>query len=579
MTVVATAGHVDHGKSTLVRAMTGTDPDRWAEERERGMTIDLGFAATTLPSGAVISFVDVPGHVRFLKNMLAGVGAVEAVMFVVAATEGWKPQSEEHLRILELLGATRGVIAVTMIDLVDADGVELACLDVAEHVAGTFLGQAEIVPANGRDPSSLTAVRAALDRVASMVPAAADHDRARLWIDRSFTLRGVGTVVTGVLTGGSIAVDDELVLTPTMRSVRVRGLQVHGRSLAHATPGERVAVNLAGVGATDVERGDALIAPDRWHHTDSFDARLSVLPSLDHRVSRRGAYALHLGSGGFAAKLRVLGSDAVEPGSSALVRIHIDRAVPILPGDRFVLRESGRDETVGGGEILDVDPIVAANRARPSRSISRVVAERGWVDVRFLERLTGVTTEATVGRWAVDPSRLDAIRTDLRDRCAGAPNPGLPLAEMNPVERAVAATLAGLHIVDGHLTPSEPATEGPGHPFLVALEAAPFCPPEPDPADRATVAMLVRQGLIVRTDGVLFARSAIEAAVTIIASLLDDHPEGVTVAHVRDALGSSRRHVIPLLAHLDATARTRREGDVRVAGPRLEQRTAGETSS
>ena len=202
---MATAGHVDHGKSTLVRALTGTDPDRWAEEKERGLTIDLGFASAELPSGAVVSFVDVPGHIRFLKNMLAGVGAVPACLFVVAATEGWKPQSEEHLRILELLGVRHGIVALTKADCVDDDHVELAQLEVAEHVAGTFLDDAEVVEVDAPTGAGLDDLRTALDRLVHATPAAADHGRPRLWIDRAFVVKGAGTVVTGTLGGGSRA--------------------------------------------------------------------------------------------------------------------------------------------------------------------------------------------------------------------------------------------------------------------------------------------------------------------------------------------------------------------------------------
>jgi selenocysteine-specific elongation factor len=221
--VVATAGHVDHGKSSLVRALTGTDPDRFAEEKRRGLTIDLGFAHTVLPSGAGISFVDVPGHVRFLRNMLAGVGAVDACLFVVAATELWKPQSEEHVRILDLLGLADGVIALTKVDQVDADDAELAALEVADHVAGTFLAGVPIVPVAvppAGDPFNVDGLRAALDDLVARVPAAVDRGRPRLWIDRSFAATGSGTVVTGTLTGGRLTAGDEVIVVPGGRTAR-----------------------------------------------------------------------------------------------------------------------------------------------------------------------------------------------------------------------------------------------------------------------------------------------------------------------------------------------------------------------
>ncbi len=234
MHVIATAGHVDHGKSTLVRALTGVDPDRWAEEKQRGMTIDLGFGAATLDSGAEVAFVDVPGHVRFIKNMLAGVGAVDACLFVVAATEGWKPQSEEHLRILELLGLRHGLVALTKVGLCDADLVELAQLDVAEHLEGTFLARADVVMIDVPTGVGVAELRGALDRLVASTPTATDDGRPRLWVDRAFAAKGSGTVVTGTLTGGSMARDDELVLLPQGVTVRVRALQSHHHSRASA---------------------------------------------------------------------------------------------------------------------------------------------------------------------------------------------------------------------------------------------------------------------------------------------------------------------------------------------------------
>ena len=226
MHVIATAGHVDHGKSTLVRALTGTDPDRLDEEKERGLTIDLGFAFSTLPSGKKLSFIDVPGHIRFIKNMLAGVGGVDACLFVVAATEGWKPQSEEHLRILELLGITNGVVALTQIDLVDDELAQLAHMDVEERTAGSFLETAEIVPVDSVSGTGLDALKTALEALTEATPTAANNKRPRLWIDRSFAATGAGSVVTGTLTGGRLRVDDDVAIAPGNGSARVRALSL-----------------------------------------------------------------------------------------------------------------------------------------------------------------------------------------------------------------------------------------------------------------------------------------------------------------------------------------------------------------
>ncbi|HSH23488.1 MAG TPA: selenocysteine-specific translation elongation factor [Acidimicrobiales bacterium] len=567
--VVATAGHVDHGKSTLVRALTGIDPDRFQEEKARGLTIDLGFAWATLPSGRGVAFVDVPGHVRFLKNMLAGVGAVDACLFVVAATEGWKPQSEEHLRILELLGIHHGLVALTKVGVVDDDHRELARMDVADHVGGTFLEQAEVVEVDALTGRGLDNLRAGLDRLLDTTPVAPDANRPRLWVDRSFAAKGSGTVVTGTLSGGELSVDEELALLPAARTVRVRALQSHQESLARVGPGRRVAVNLVGVGHDDVRRGDALVRPRQWHVTRRIDASLAVLASLDHEVSRRGAYVAYLGSGEHPVRLRVLGGSALEPGGTGFVRLHLAEALPLVPGDRFVLRETGRSETVGGGEVLDVDPMVPASRARPDRSLERVVAERGWVDADTLERLTGVRREPDLGPWVVDPSALATLRSEI-DAAVDAAGPlGLDVAGLDPHQRAVLATLDDVDVDAGRARRRSVADPLADHAYVAALEAAPFSPPPPDGVDRRELRELVRRGLVLESEGSYFSPAAVDGAGVAVARLLLEHPEGITVAQIRDALGTSRKFLLPLLTLLDGRGITRRRGDLRVRGPRL----------
>ena len=396
--VISTAGHVDHGKSTLVRVLTGTDPDRFAEEKARGLTIDLGFASTQLPSGKILSLVDVPGHIRFLKNMLAGVGAVDACLFVVDANEGWKPQTEEHLRILDLLGVRHGVVALTKIGLADADLVELAMLDVEDRVSGTFLEGAPVVPVDSLDGTGIDDLRVALDELLATTPDAADRGTPRLWIDRAFSAKGSGTVVTGTLTGGRIRVDDDLLLLPQRSTVRVRALQSLHAQRTKVGPGNRTAINLTGVSHDEVSRGDVLVREGEWHETTVFDGALTVLDSLDHDVSRRGAHLLYLGAGEHAVRIRILGP-AIAPGETGNIRIYLPTALPLLPGDRFVLRESGRAETIGGGEVLDVDPKTKASEASPDRSVDRVIAERGWVTSNELALLTGERREPDIGRY------------------------------------------------------------------------------------------------------------------------------------------------------------------------------------
>jgi selenocysteine-specific elongation factor len=560
--VIATAGHVDHGKSSLVLALTGTDPDRFAEEKRRGLTIDLGFAHTVV-DGEAISFVDVPGHVRFLRNMLAGVGGVDCCLFVVAATEGWKPQSEEHMRILELVGVTHGIIALTKVDLLDdAELVELAALEVAERTAGTFLGGAPIVPVAAPSGRGLPALRTALATLARTTPAAADHGRPRMWIDRVFAAKGSGTVVTGTLTDGSITTGDHVRLEPGGHGARVRAIQTLGRTVGEIGPGNRVALNLAGVEHGALTRGDAVVAPHRWHTTATVDATLDVLASLAHPVSRRGAHLAYIGSGEHAVRVRVLGPQAIEPGGRGLVRLHLAAPLPLLPGDRYVLRETGRDETVGGGELLDVAPVRPASKARPDGSVDRVVAERGWVDADELERLTGETRPPTVGRWVADPDAVARTAASLRARL----DAGLPVATLDGRERAVLATFTDVIVVGGTARLRDLVDPLVGHPAVDALAAGGLAPDPPEGLDRAQLRELGRRGVAVERDGLWWHAGAIETAAAIAADLLRAHPDGFSVGQFREAAGITRKHAVPLLAELDSRGITRRRADLRIAG-------------
>ncbi len=567
--VVSTAGHVDHGKSTLVRALTGTDPDRFAEEKARGLTIDLGFASAKLPSGRVLSLVDVPGHIRFLKNMLAGVGAVDACLFVVDANEGWKPQTEEHLRILQLLGVRHGVVALTKIGLADADLLELARLDIAERTEGTFLEDAPVIGVDSIDGTGLDELRTELDGLLDRTPDAADRGTPRLWIDRAFSAKGSGTVVTGTLTGGRVRVDDELVLLPQRRSVRVRALQSLHAERTKVGPGNRTAINLAGVSHDELARGDVLVRSGEWFETATFDGSLTVLDSLDHEVSRRGAHLLYLGAGEHAVRVRILGPSTIAPGTTGNIRVHLPHALPLLPGDRFILREAGRAETIGGGEVLDVDPQVRASEATPDRSVDRVISERGWVDVDELALLTGEQREPDVGRWAVDPGVLTQAVTDLRARIDEAGPLGLDLAVLDEQERATIELLGDVTTDAGRIKTADASDVLADHPWVDALRRGGFVPPDPEGVDAGEVRELVRRGSVVAIDGVHYAPETIDAAARLLAQMLADAPDGVTVSEVRQAMGNTRKHAMPLLARLDETGMTRRRGDVRIAGPRL----------
>jgi len=569
--VVSTAGHVDHGKSTLVRVLTGTDPDRFAEEKARGLTIDLGFASTQLPSGKVLSLVDVPGHIRFLKNMLAGVGAVDACLFVVDANEGWKPQTEEHLRILDLLGVRHGVVALTKIGLADDDLVELAILDVEERVEGTFLEGAPIVPVDSLDGTGIDNLLGELDALLARTPDAADRGTPRLWVDRAFSAKGSGTVVTGTLTGGRVRVDDEMILLPQRKAVRVRAMQSLHAQRTKVGPGNRTAINLSGVSHDEVARGDALVRASEWHETTVFDGALSVLDSLDHEVSRRGAHLLYMGAGEHAVRIRILGP-AIAPGTTGNIRIYLPVALPLLPGDRFVLRESGRAETIGGGEVLDVDPQTKAAEANPDRSVDRVISERGWVTTTELALLTGERRDADVGEWVVDPQALQNAIESLRTQIDDAGALGLDTATLSDQERATLDLLNEVVVNGGRATLASATDPLLAHPFVLALRQGGFTPPDPDNVDRDELRELVRRGEILVEDGVYFAPEVLDAAAELVADLLAAQPDGVTVSEVRTAMGNTRKHAMPLIARLDAGGMTRRRENLRIAGPRLPKR-------
>jgi selenocysteine-specific elongation factor len=577
--VIATAGHVDHGKSTLVTALTGTDPDRLVEEKTRGLTIDLGFAFATSVSGRRVAFVDVPGHVRFVKNMLAGVGMVDACLFVVAATEGWKPQSEEHLRILELLGIRHGVLALTKSALVTAEGLTEVRREIAAHVEGTFLADAEVVAVDAPSGVGLDDLRSALDALLITTPEAADRSRPRLWIDRSFTVRGAGRVVTGTLTGGSLRVGEQLEVRPGPHGrpepVRIRALQTHNEAVEVVAPGNRVALNLASGAPEGIARGDALVRPDQFVATDVVDATLHVLDALGHEVSRKGAYLAYFGSGEHPVRLRLLGATTLSPGETGLVRIYLPVRLPLVRGDRYVLRESGRAETVGGGETLDVAPVRPASRARPDGSVTRLVAERGFVGSDLLEMMTGEEVVANVGRFVADPGALAAARARLLDAVSVAGEIGLDTAVLGEQDRAVLETLAEEVVVEaGRVRPLSarpPRAVLAEHPFVEALTAQLFSPPPPAEfgLSRVELAAMVRANLIVKRGDLYFAQEAVEAAAVVVAGLLDAHPEGVSTSVIREALGTTRKFALPLLEHLDASGITRRRGDVRLGGPRL----------
>src|SRR5215469_315310 len=351
--VAGTAGHIDHGKTALVKALTGIDADRLEEEKRRGITIDLGFAHLDLSSGLRIGFVDVPGHERFVKNMLAGVGGIDLALFVVAADESIKPQTREHFDICRLLEIPRGVVVLTKSDLADADMLGLVKLEVEELTAGSFLAGAPIVPVSSTTGAGIAALRAELERVARSVPARDSSGHFRLPIDRVFSVKGFGTVVTGTLISGAVEKEQEVEVFPSSQRVRVRGVEVHGSQAARAAAGQRTALNLAGIEPADLKRGDVLAAPGIFRAVSQFDCRLQLLLSAKP-LKHRAPVHFHSGTAEIEAEVRLFGAASIKPGQTAYARIVLRDPALLLPGDRFIIRMFSPVVTIGGGAVVDI---------------------------------------------------------------------------------------------------------------------------------------------------------------------------------------------------------------------------------
>jgi selenocysteine-specific elongation factor len=574
MHVIATAGHVDHGKSTLVRALTGMEPDRWAEERRRGMTIDLGFAWTTLPGGGRVAFVDVPGHERFVPNMLAGVGPVPAALLVVAADEGWMPQTAEHVAALDALGVRHAVLAITRSDLADPD---LAIEEARDHLAGTTLDGLPAVSVSAPTGRGLDELRAALETLTAALPVPDTTAPVRLWVDRAFTIRGSGTVVTGTLTAGTLRPRDELDLGG--RSVRVRGLQSLGEPADSVGAVARVAVNLRGVDVDEVARGDALLTPGHWSTTSAVDVRVDG----DDPAGAAASLVLHVGSAAIPVRIRPLGGP--------YARLTLGRPAPIAAGDTVLLRDPGLHHVVGRATVLDAGPAPLRRRgaaalrvAELAEGASAVLHRRGVVRAAELRGLgVDAPPDALVaGEWLVD---ADAA-TDLRERlvAAVAAHRRSDPIEPGPTVEAVRTTLGVPHaaVVTALVAPPLGVRDGrvvdltapPPLPVAVAravaaltadLRSAPFQAPD---ADRLAalglgtreLAAAERAGVLLRVaDGVVLLPGADVRAAAALAALT----QPFTLSEARQALDTSRRVAVPLLELLDRRRLTRRLPDDR----------------
>ncbi|MEB3195791.1 MAG: selenocysteine-specific translation elongation factor [Candidatus Sericytochromatia bacterium] len=614
--VIGTAGHVDHGKTTLVKALTGVDTDRLEEEQRRGMTIDLGFAAFSL-AGHPAAIVDVPGHERFLKNMLAGVAGVDVALLVVAADDGVMPQTREHLAILSILGVRQGVVALSKADAVDPELLELAAEDVRAALVDSSLAEAPIIPVSALTGQGLPALQ---DALAQAMAHARQRDMAapaRLPIDRVFSKQGFGTVVTGTLVAGTLREGDQLVLMPSDQRVRVRSLQVHGGKAPEASAGTRVAVNLAGIEREAVGRGDWLATPGALLATRRLDVRIEVLPDAP-RVTHRMRIRLHLGSGETIGRVALLAGDAIEPGQSGLAQLLLEQPVAGAYGDRFVLRRYAPQHLLGGGSILHPsperhrrgqaavlaplahleadDPLTAMAEALRQAG-ARPVAEASllaflpverrsegitWLqaqafdlgDGRYLHgegagRLAGALTQALADFLRAQAWRVGLSAEELAKRTK-QPLPLVKRVATALVRRGEWRAIGRLYSSQHHQPARPPELQRAIEQMLALLAQQPLA----DSADfqpcgagdrlQPLLEDLTDEQVLLRVTGDIFTTPAALAAMHARLREAFAREPQLTASQMREAIATSRKYAIPFLEFLDTSGFTRRSGDVRM---------------
>ncbi|MEW8977387.1 MAG: selenocysteine-specific translation elongation factor [Symbiobacterium sp.] len=623
--IIGTAGHVDHGKTALIRALTGVETDRLPEEQERGISIDIGFARFELPSGRRAAVIDVPGHEKFIKNMLAGITGIDAVILVVAADEGVMPQTREHLDILRLLEVKKGLVAITKIDLVDREMLELVEADVRDAVAGTFLEGAPFCPVSAVTGEGLDALMRAVDALLEETEPKDVTAFARLPIDRSFVRPGFGTVVTGTLVGGVIREGDRLELLPDGLEVRVRGLQVHGEKVERAEAGQRVAVNLSGVERSQVRRGHVLCAPGMLRPTLCFAGRLHLLESWPRELKHGERVHLHTGTSEVLGRVLLLTGDTLKPGDSAFVQVKLEEPVVVGRGDRYIIRSYSPVHTMGGGQVIEpharyrrsqAAAAIAELEAKESGGTGGVIAETllrsGMVPLSLAElaRRTGVPAEAIQAELpglAADLRELDGglwiHRRGFGQFCAAVRGELEAYYRQHPLRWGLGkeevrrklglggkefAALLGAAEAAGELALVRDRVALPGrNPALTAsqsrvaerlraaIAAAGFSPPSvaelkqlvPDRDTEEVILYLIDQGEAVRVgDDLIIQAAVLEEAAQRTREHLRQHGR-ITVAELRDLLGTSRKYALPLLEWLDEQRITRRAGDERLPGP------------
>ncbi|MGH2448314.1 MAG: selenocysteine-specific translation elongation factor [Chloroflexota bacterium] len=618
MKVIGTAGHIDHGKSTLVQRLTGIDPDRLAEEKRRGMTIDLGFAWLSLPSGAEASIVDVPGHDRFIKNMLAGVGGIDLALLVVAADEGIMPQTTEHLAILDLLGVRNGVVALTKADTVEPDWLGLIEADIHQALSESTLVGSPVVAVDALSGRGVDSLLTQLDESLGQVPDRVDYGLPYLPIDRVFSLPGFGTIVTGTLNGGSLSAGEDVEILPSGRRARIRGLQTHRQGVEQAQPGTRVAANLSGIDREQLTRGMVLAAPDSLRAVRRFAASVRSLPTAP-LLSSGLELALHIGSAERRTTVRLLDPDGLQPGGRGWTHLSLDEPVAGIRGQRFILRLPAPLGTVAGGQVVDLSP---RRRSSAHRRLEMMASDEPHVALLAAIEGTKPVQPRRLARllsWSL--SRTEQALAELQARAqVRRLGPGFMLdsAWSGTASRAAQALAAyhGAHPLRTGMSAEELRSKlgWPAMYWSSALEALaednvlrrngtfvaapsfaggtegrqadverlrdllgnqPFGPPSGidlirqagDSAELLPV--LAESGEIVRlADGLYLTSEAYKEAIELVRTKLV-RDGAITVAQVRDSLGTSRKYALALLEHLDAQRLTRRQGDERVAGTRF----------
>ena len=618
MFVIGTAGHVDHGKSTLVEALTGIDPDRLREEKERGMTIDLGFAWLQLPSGNEVSIVDVPGHERFVNNMLAGVGGIDMALLVVAADEAVMPQTREHLAILDLLQIPRGLVALTKRDLVEDEWLELVSADILEVLEGTVLEDSGIYPVSAITGEGLPELVSAVDDLLGHVTPKRDVGRPRLPIDRSFTISGFGTVVTGTLIDGSLKVGQEVELTISGKSTRIRGIQTHREKQDEATPGTRVAANLIGISQEEIQRGEVLTTSGWLRPTTAIDVRLRVIPDAPLPLKHNMFVTVHSGSNEVIGRLRLLEGDTVSPGETTWAQLKLESPLAVVKGDYYVIRSN--QTTLGGGNIVETN--ARRHRRNNAALLDRLaVMEMGSDRDVLVQTIEG--SMPSEFRDVVNSANMqpDAARAELEEMVAdglvislgtGKVGPGMhfytasgwdgvvsrarselesyyglfPLRKGAPKEEIrsrlgmtsnvfnhalLKLEADGVIVEDGallSLPDYEPKMSDEQKQavtsYLRDLESSPYSPPTDAPLDADILNILSDEGRVVRvSDSVVFSSAAYQDMVAKISTHIRENGE-ITVADVRDLFDTSRKYALALMDYLDAQRITRRVGDARV---------------